>query len=87
MKALRLVDLGRVFEERLDEHEQAVEVWEEALKFDEDCEEAALPLVDEYVGKEQWGEAYPLLDLLVKTGEKRKGRTAPPRGAFSVAPP
>src|SRR5690606_29867896 len=34
VKAMRLVDLGRVFDERLDEHEEAVEVWEEALKFD-----------------------------------------------------
>lgn len=72
VKAARLVELGHVFDQRLDEHEQAVEVWEEALKHDPDCEEAALPLVDEYVGKEQWGEAYPLLDLLVKTSDKRE---------------
>lgn len=72
VKALRLVELGHVYDERLDEREDAIAVWEEALNHDPDSEEAALPLVDHYVDKELWGDAYPLLDLLMKTSDKRE---------------
>lgn len=72
VKALRLVELGHVYDDRLDEREDAVAVWEEALQHDAESEEAALPLVDEYVDRELWGDAYPLLDLLMKTSEKRE---------------
>ncbi|MEO0324181.1 MAG: tetratricopeptide repeat protein, partial [Myxococcota bacterium] len=67
-----LVELGRVYEERLDEHEQAVEVWERALQQDPDNEDAALPLAEEYQKAERWSDAFPLLDMLVKRSGKRE---------------
>ena len=66
-----LVELGRVYEERLDEHEQAVEVWERARQQDPDNEDAALPLAEEYQKAERWSDAFPLLDMLVKRSGKR----------------
>ncbi len=66
-----LVELGRLFEERLDEHGRAVQCWEAAQKQDADNEDAALPLADEYVKTERWQDAYPLLDMLVKRSGKR----------------
>lgn len=66
------VELGRIYEERLDEHERAVECFEEALKQDPDNEDAAMPLVDEYAAKERWQEAEPLLQMLVKRAGDRE---------------
>jgi len=68
----RLVELGRIYDERLDEHERAVECFEAALKQDPDNEDAALPLSEEYVKQERWDEALPILDMLVKGMGKRE---------------
>lgn len=67
-----LVELGRLFDERLDEHERAVECYENALKQDPANEEAAIPLSDEYVKVERWADAFPILDMLVKGMGKRE---------------
>lgn len=67
-----LVDLGRIYDERLDEHERAVECYEAALRQDPDNEDAALPLATEYVKMERWSDAVPILDLLVKGMGKRE---------------
>ena len=67
-----LVELGRLYEERLEEHARAISVFEAAYKQDGDNEDAALPLADEYVRAERWADAYPLLDMLVKRSGKRE---------------
>ena len=67
-----LVELGALYDTRLDEHEKAIECYENALRQDADNEDAALPLADEYVKKERWQDAYPLLDTLVKRSGKRE---------------
>ena len=67
-----LVELGQLYDERLEEHEQAIQVWEAAYRQDPDNEDAALPLVDEYTGKERYEEAFPLLEMLVKRSGKRE---------------
>ena len=65
-----LVDLGQIYEERLDEHDRAIEVFEAALRQDPDSEEAAQPLADEYYKEKRWPEAFPLLQMLVKRSGK-----------------
>jgi len=70
--AERLVELGRINDERLDEREKAIQVFEAAFKQDQDNEDAALPLVDEYTKTERWAEAFPLLEMLVKRSGKRE---------------
>lgn len=67
-----LVELGRLYEERLDEHDKAIERFEQALKQDPDNEDAALPLVEEYVSKGRHEDAFPLLEMLVKRSGKRE---------------
>lgn len=67
-----LVELGNLYEHRLDEHERAVQVWEAALKQDPDSEGAAIPLVAHYRGQERFEEAFPLLEMLVKRSGKRE---------------
>ncbi len=67
-KAKLWVELGRIREERLSEHEAALEAFEQAIKNDDECEEAAAPLVEEYVDKARWEEAEPLAELLVRRG-------------------
>jgi tetratricopeptide (TPR) repeat protein len=67
-----LVELGRLYEEKLDEHERAVDVFEAALRQDPDNEDAALPLADEYMRTQRHEEALPLLDMLVKRAGKRE---------------
>lgn len=70
--AERLVELGNLYQERLDEPEKAVEVFEAALKQDEDNEDAAMPLVDVYTRQERHDAAFPLLSMLVKRSGKRE---------------
>ncbi len=65
------VELGRLYREQLDEHARSIQCFEAALKHDDTNEEAALPLVDDYIAQERWDAALPLLNLLVKTGSKR----------------
>jgi tetratricopeptide (TPR) repeat protein len=70
-RAKLLVELGKVRDEQLNEHELAVQAYELAMQADADCEEAAQPLLEEYIKEERWKEAEPLGEMLVK---KSKGR-------------
>jgi tetratricopeptide (TPR) repeat protein len=70
-RAKLLVELGKLRDEMLSEHDAAVQAWELAIQADSDCEEAALPLVHEYIRVEKWQQAEPLAEMLVK---KTKGR-------------
>ncbi|HEX9297066.1 MAG TPA: tetratricopeptide repeat protein [Polyangiaceae bacterium] len=73
-RAKLLVELGRLRDETLGEHEAAVQAYELALQCDSDNEDAALPLVTEYINNEKWAEAEPLADLLIKKGAKKERR-------------
>jgi golgin subfamily B member 1 len=70
-KAKLLVELGKLREEMLGEHDLAVQAYELALSNDADNEDAALPLVTEYVTTEQWPRAEPLAEMLAKKAGKR----------------
>ncbi|HLV65769.1 MAG TPA: tetratricopeptide repeat protein, partial [Polyangiaceae bacterium] len=70
-RAKLLVELGRLRREMLGEHDLGIQAYELAIQCDEDCEEAALPLLEEYVQTERFREAEPLAEMLVK---KSKGR-------------
>lgn len=72
LKAEHLVELGRVYQQHLDEEAKAIEAFEQAYKLDEDNEDAALPLVDHYAKADRWGDAFPLLQMLVKRSGKRE---------------
>ena len=71
-RAKLLVELGRLREESLGDHDSAVLAWEAAHEADDENEDAALPLVDEYITREIWDKAEPLLDLLVRKAGKRE---------------
>jgi tetratricopeptide (TPR) repeat protein len=71
-RAKLLVELGKLRDEMLGEHELAVQAYELALSSDPDNEDAALPLVNEYVATEQWQRAEPLAELLAKKSGKRE---------------
>jgi tetratricopeptide (TPR) repeat protein len=70
--ARHLVELGHLYDEKLDEHDKAVETYEAALKQDADNEDAALPLAQEYSRTKRYADALPLLDSLVKRSGKRE---------------
>ncbi|MEZ4226752.1 MAG: tetratricopeptide repeat protein [Polyangiaceae bacterium] len=70
-RAKLLVELGRLRDEMLGEHEQAVLAYELAMQCDVDCEEAALPLVEEYARTERWPEAEPLAEMLVRKSKNK----------------
>ena len=71
-RAKLLVDLGKLREEMLGDHESAVLAWEAAHEADPENEDSAMPLADEYVTREIWDKAEPLLDLLVRKAGKRE---------------
>ncbi|HKP59235.1 MAG TPA: tetratricopeptide repeat protein [Polyangiales bacterium] len=66
------VELGRLYEDKLEEHEKAVESFEAARALDPDNAEAALPLVHEYAAKGRWKDAEPLLQMLVRSAAVRE---------------
>ncbi|MBN9159751.1 MAG: hypothetical protein BGO98_42650 [Myxococcales bacterium 68-20] len=70
-RARLLVELGRLREEMLGDHDSAVLAWEAGYEADPENEDAALPLVDEYIAKESWEKAEPLLDMLTRKAGKR----------------
>ena len=71
-RAKLLVELGRLRDEMLSEHELAVQAYELAMQADEDCEDAALPLLDDYIATKRWPEAEPLAELLVRKSKNRE---------------
>ncbi len=71
-RAKLLVDLGKLREEMLGDHASAVLAWEAAYEADNENEEAAAPLVDEYIANSDWARAEPLLDMLVRKSGKRE---------------
>ena len=70
-RARLLVELGRLREESLGDHPGAIAAWEAAYEADPENEEAATPLVDHYIAQPQWAAAEPLIDMLVRKGNKR----------------
>jgi golgin subfamily B member 1 len=70
-RARLLVELGRLREEMLGDHDSAVLAWEAGYEADPENEDAAMPLVDEYIAKESWEKAEPLLDMLTRKAGKR----------------
>ncbi|MGB5268369.1 MAG: tetratricopeptide repeat protein [Polyangiales bacterium] len=70
IRAARLVELGRIRAERLDDEPGAVEAFEDAFAADADNEDAMLPLVDAYVAQERHADAFPLLQTLVQRCDK-----------------
>ncbi|MGB5286565.1 MAG: tetratricopeptide repeat protein, partial [Polyangiales bacterium] len=66
IRAARLVELGRIRAERLDDEAGAVQAFESAFAADPDNEDAMLPLVDAYVAQERHDDAFPLLQTLVR---------------------
>jgi tetratricopeptide (TPR) repeat protein len=67
-----LVELGKIRDEMLGDHPSAVLAWEAAYEADPENEDAASPLVDEYIGLTEWAKAEPLLDMLVRKAGKRE---------------
>ncbi|MGO9839514.1 MAG: tetratricopeptide repeat protein [Polyangiaceae bacterium] len=71
-RAKLLVELGKVREEMLGDHASAVLAWEAAYEADPENEDAASPLVDDYIAQAEWAKAEPLLDMLVRKSGKRE---------------
>src|SRR6185369_8972023 len=71
-RAKLLVELGKLRDEQLNEHELAVQAYELAIQCDSESEEAALPLVEEYIRTERWQQAEPLAELLVRKSKNRE---------------
>ncbi len=72
VRAKLLVELGKMRDEMLGEHDLAVQAYELALQSDPDNEDAALPLVNEYIANQAWERAEPLAEMLVKKSGKRE---------------
>ncbi|MBK8251487.1 MAG: tetratricopeptide repeat protein [Polyangiaceae bacterium] len=71
-RAKLLVELGKLRDDMLGEHDMAVQSYELALQCDGDNEDAAMPLLNEYVQTTQWQRAEPLAEMLVKKAGKRE---------------
>ena len=65
-RARLLVELAKIRDEMLSEHETAIAAYEQAIALDADCEEAALPLVHEYSSLGRFADAAPLAEMLTR---------------------
>ena len=72
VRAKLLVELGKIRNEMLGERAPAMQAYEQAIELDAECEEAALPLVNEYGEQERWADAAPLAEMLVRRGKNRE---------------
>ena len=70
-RARLLVELGKLREEMLGDHDSAVLAFEAAYEADPENEDSAVPLTNEYIDKENWEKAEPLLDMLTRKAGKR----------------
>lgn len=71
-RAKLLVELGKLRDDMLGEHELAVQAYELAMQCDTDCEEAALPLLQEYIRVERYADAEPLAEMLVRKSKNKE---------------
>ncbi|MEO7037108.1 MAG: tetratricopeptide repeat protein [Polyangiaceae bacterium] len=71
-RAKLLVELGKLRDDMLSEHDLAVQAYELAIQCDADCEEAALPLVQEYIRLERYQDAEPLAEMLVRKSKNKE---------------
>ncbi len=71
-RARLLVELGKLRDEMLGDHDSAVLAFEAAYEADPENEDSAVPLMNEYTAKENWAKAEPLLDLLTRKAGKRE---------------
>ena len=72
VRAKLLVELGRIRNEMLGESALAIQAYEQAIALDEECEDAALPLVKEYGDQERWADAAPMAEMLVRRSKNRE---------------
>ncbi len=70
-KAKLHYELGRIWNEHLDEREKAVVSFEAAMRTDPEQDDAAFPLVFHYAQSEQWEAAEPLAEMLVRKSGRR----------------
>lgn len=68
-KALYYAQIGRIYDERLDDLVSALRYYEQAQEFDPNVVEAAEPLIDVYIREKRFERALPLLEKVVKTYE------------------
>ncbi len=72
IRGARLVELGRVRADRLDDEAGAVQAFQAASAADPGNEDAMLPLVDSYAANGRDEDAFPLLQTLVQRSDKRE---------------
>ncbi|MBL8682696.1 MAG: tetratricopeptide repeat protein [Myxococcales bacterium] len=70
-KAKLYYELGRIWNDHLDERDKAVACFESAIKNDAELDDAAYPLVFHYAQTGQWEAAEPLAEVLVRKSGRR----------------
>ncbi|WP_394829493.1 hypothetical protein [Pendulispora albinea] len=66
-----LMEMGRLHQEKLGNHESAILAFEAAYQADDDNEEAALQLIDDYIDRKEWAKAEGPLELVIRKATKK----------------
>lgn len=80
-KARAILDVARYHAQTRQDPDTAVHYYEEALRYDPESLEAARPLADAYVAREEWALSERMLDIVVR----QMARSAADRDAASSA--
>ncbi len=74
-KAALLCRIGRIYEDRLQDDQRALDYYEQTIELSPENLAAAEPLANMYLRERRWARAQPLLDLLVR--KRAQDRTNP----------
>ena len=74
-KAVYQAQIGRIYDDRMDDIVSALRYYEQAQELDPDVIEAAEPLIDVYMREKRWERALPLLEKVLARYEQEGDRT------------
>ncbi|WP_394839314.1 hypothetical protein [Pendulispora rubella] len=69
-----LVELGTLHKEKMRDGSSALLAFEAAYQADDDNEEAALPLIEEYIERKEWAKADGPIELVIRKGGNKRPR-------------
>ncbi len=75
-RAQTLFEAGELYEKEIEDQNKAVELWRKAIQSDPGHEAAAEKLQEYHYSREEWEEAEPLLDILVRRVDEKDRKKA-----------
>src|SRR5205823_10509795 len=73
-KTRLLYEAGKIFQEKLGDESQAVDLFARVLQLDPEHVEAGEPLSQLYFKREEWAPLIPILEMLARKADRKTNR-------------